>query len=86
LSSGSGQLETLAAQAGFPLIRVAPACMCCTGNLTLRVHLNRLLRHAPQSIWISLATDEHIGQLTAFLSSPPYDVLLSMEPIVDGNE
>jgi len=59
--------------------------MCCTGNLTLRVHLNRLLRHAPQSICISLANDEHIEQLLAFLSSPPYDKLLSLEPVVHGN-
>jgi hypothetical protein len=85
LSSGSGRLETLATQAGFPLIRVAPACMCCTGNLTLRVHLNRLLRHAPEAICISLANDEHIGQLLAFLSSPPYHSLLSLEPVVHGD-
>jgi hypothetical protein len=86
LSSGSGRLETLAANAGFPLIRVAPACMCCTGNLTLKVHLNRLLRRPPQALYLSLASDEHIAQLRAFLASPPYDSLLSLQPNMQAGE
>jgi hypothetical protein len=86
LSSGAGRLETLAEQAGFPLIRVAPACLCCTGNLTLRVHLNRMLRRQPQSIVIGVADDSHIDALCAFLSQPPYDGLLSLQPIVQVDQ
>ncbi len=56
--------------------RIAPGCLCCTGNLTLRVTLNRLLRQKPQEIYISLANDAHIEQLKEFLRSPPYDGLL----------
>lgn len=61
--------------------RIAPGCLCCVGNLTLKVTLNRILRHQPQClqcIYISLASATHIGQLRAFLSSPPYDSLLSL--------
>ena len=86
LSSGSGKLETLAEAADFPLVRVAPACLCCTGNLTLRVHLNRLLRHPPETLFISIANDEHIEQLRSFLTSPPYANLLSLEPSIQAAE
>lgn len=86
LASGTAELETLAAAAAFPLMRVAPACMCCVGNLTLRVHLNRLLRATPQRLYISLASDEHIDKIRTFLTSPPYDGLLKLENTVDCNE
>ena len=87
LSSGSGALETLAEEAGFPLVRVAPACMCCIGNLTLSVHLNRLLRqHRPASIIIAVASTEHIEQLRSFLESTSYQGLLSLTPIVQADE
>ncbi|TFW09254.1 GTPase [Oxalobacteraceae bacterium OM1] len=56
--------------------RIAPACLCCTGNLTLRVTLNRLLRQRPQRLFISLANAEHLERLRAFLAAPPYDALL----------
>lgn len=59
-------------------VRIAPGCLCCVGNLTLKVTLNRILRRAPQRLYISLAGATHIGQLRAFLSSPPYDSLLSL--------
>ena len=58
--------------------RIAPGCLCCIGNLTLKVTLNRILRHPPQRLYISLASATHIGQLRAFLSSPPYDTLLRL--------
>lgn len=85
LASGTANLETAAAAANFPLVRVAPACMCCIGNLTLRVHLNRILRTAPERIYISLASDEHIAQIRSFLSAPPYDALLTLDETVNGN-
>jgi len=85
LASGKAELDTLAAEAAFPLVRVAPACMCCVGNLTLRVHLNRMLRAAPQRLYISLASDEHIEKIRAFLLAPPYDALLKLESTVDSD-
>ena len=52
--------------------RSAPACLCCTGNLTLRVTLNRILRHPPQHLYISLANSEHLPALCNFLGGAQY--------------
>jgi len=60
------------------IVRIAPGCVCCTGNLTLRVTLNRLLRTKPDRLFIGVATSAHIAQIRAFLSAPPYDNLLAL--------
>lgn len=60
------------------IVRIAPGCLCCAGNLVLRVTLNRLLRRPPARLFISLADATHVGQLREFLSAPPYDSLLSL--------
>ena len=46
--------------AALQLLRIAPGCLCCSGNLVLRVTLNRLLRHPPARLFISLADATHI--------------------------
>jgi hypothetical protein len=60
--------------------RIAPGCLCCTGNLVLRVTLNRLLRRRPERLYIGLATTEHLDQLRSWLQAPPYDQLLELTP------
>lgn len=60
--------------------RIAPGCLCCTGNLVLRVTLNRLLRRRPGRLYIGLATTEHLDQLRSWLQNPPYDQLLELTP------
>jgi hypothetical protein len=60
------------------VLRIAPGCLCCAGNMVLRVTLNRLLRRPPAQLFISLADATHVGQLRAMLSAPPYDTLLSL--------
>jgi hypothetical protein len=60
------------------ILRIAPGCLCCAGNLVLRVTLNRLLRRPPARLFISLADATHVGQLRAILSAQPYDSLLSL--------
>ncbi|WP_426173535.1 GTPase [Massilia sp. TWR1-2-2] len=60
--------------------RIAPGCLCCTGNLVLRVTLNRLLRRRPERLYIGLATTEHLDQLRSWLRQPPYDQLLELTP------
>lgn len=62
------------------LFRIAPGCLCCTGNLVLRVTLNRLLRHPPAQLFISLADASHMGQLRGWLAAAPYDQLLCLTP------
>ena len=85
LADGNAILADLAGQASpsssFPLqlLRIAPGCLCCSGNLVLRVTLNRLLRHPPAHLFISLADATHIEQLRAWLTASPYDVLLALQ-------
>lgn len=65
---------------GLQVMRIAPGCLCCDGNLVLRVTLNRLLRQRPRRLFIGLASSEHLDQLRSWLAAPPYDQLLALEP------
>ncbi|HSY28596.1 MAG TPA: GTPase, partial [Burkholderiaceae bacterium] len=58
----------LTATSTLQIIRIAPGCMCCVGNLTLRVTLNRLLRKPPARLFIALATNTHLPQIRDFLT------------------
>jgi len=82
LADGNAILaEQTSPSPSFPLqlLRIAPGCLCCSGNLVLRVTLNRLLRHPPARLFISLADASHIEQLRTWLTASPYDVLLALE-------
>jgi hypothetical protein len=89
LPDGSGQLETLLANPDAPgdaaLIRLAPGCLCCSGNLILRVSLNRLLRRKPARLFIALAATAHIGQLRTQLQTAPYDDWLTLDTDLDAD-
>ncbi len=82
MPDGHGQLETIQQDAPntLALIRIAPGCLCCIGNVVLRVSINRLLRQRPRHLWISLATTTHLDQLRALLQSPPFDTSLQLTP------
>lgn len=69
-----------AAQVLPQITRIAPGCLCCAGNLVLRVTLNRLLRRPPAQLFISLADATHIEQLRLWLAGPQYQLLLQPEP------
>jgi hypothetical protein len=74
-------------RAGFqllPVVRIAPGCLCCTGNLTMRVHLNRLLRTKPQRLYIGVSTGTHLTTLQDFLSQSPYDEFLMLSETVSA--
>jgi hypothetical protein len=86
IATGSSQLETLAALDTVRIVRIAPGCMCCVGNLTLRVTLNRILRHPPQQLFISLATSTHLTQILTFLTGAPYDALLTLTDTINCDE
>ena len=70
----------LSASDTLNLHRVAPACLCCTGNLVLRVTLNRILRLRPDRLFIGVANLDHLDQLRSWLQQPPYDQLLELTP------
>ncbi len=73
-----GRVDPLAAWNTLQIARIAPGCLCCSGNLTMRVTLNRILRHPPQRLFISLANSTHLGRIHGFLAKPPYDKLLKI--------
>jgi G3E family GTPase len=58
--------------------RIAGGCLCCAGNLVLRVTLNRLLRHHPDHVFIGVGSSDHLDQLRSWLAGPPYDQLLEL--------
>ena len=60
------------------VLRIASGCPCCTGSLTMRVTLNRVLRHAPQQLFISLADTGHLQQFRTFLRTDSYSRLLTL--------
>ncbi len=79
LPDGTSTLADLAqANPLLSIIRIAPGCICCTGNLTMRVTLNRILRTHPQRLFISLVSAEHLPSIRQFLLQEPYDKWLSL--------
>ena len=78
LAPGNSPLDSLPADVLFA--RIAPGCLCCTGNLVLRVTLNRLLRQRPERLFIGVARSEHLDQLRSWLQAEPYDQLLRLTP------
>ncbi len=78
LPDGNSELDVLPDNPLLTIVRIAPGCMCCIGNMIMRVHLNRILRSKPARLYISVANSEHIGQLRLFLTQAPYDTLLTL--------
>jgi len=73
--------------AGLSIVRIAPGCICCSGNLTMKVTLNRILRQHPERLYISLANSNHLPQIRQFLQQEPYDAWLGLtqELIADNH-
>ena len=82
LAPGSSPLDALPPHVN--LARIAPGCLCCSGNLVLRVTLNRMLRQRPGRLFIGVARSEHLDQLRSWLQSEPYDQLLTLTPDLQG--
>ncbi|MFL6635995.1 MAG: GTPase [Massilia sp.] len=76
LASGNSPLDDL--PSGQTLARIAPGCLCCAGNLVLRVTLNRMLRQRPERLFIGVSRSEHLDQLRSWLQAEPYDQLLRL--------
>lgn len=85
LSDGGSALAFDPADGPIPLypvpqvLRIAPGCLHCSGNLVLRVTLNRVLRRPPARLYISLASAEHLELLRSWLSEAPYGALLDLQ-------
>lgn len=83
LAGGNDALQKLAASAVMKVIRVAPGCPCCTGNLTMRITLNRVLRAKPARLFLSLADASHKAQVREFLQDAQYREHLELGPELD---
>ena len=78
LPSGSSPLDELSTHPQLHIVRLAPACLCCAGNLVLKVHLNRVITRAKRNsavpfLFISLVDAQHLAQLQSQLSQAPLD-------------
>ncbi len=78
LANGQDPFALLDARTLPQIVRIAPGCLCCSGNLTMRVTLNRVLRQRPSQLYISLANSLHLTQIEAFLSTPTYTQWLTL--------
>lgn len=80
LPDGTLRLDTESTNAHHHLQvhRIAPGCLCCTGNLVMRVTLNRLLRSKPARLFLAISNADHLPQLLDVLSLPPYDAWLTL--------
>lgn len=78
LPDGNSRLDSFIFSPLIHIARIAPGCLCCAGNLTMRVTLNRILRRKPAHLYIGLANPEHLENIRLFLSQAPYDELLQL--------
>ena len=83
LPSGEAVLDDLPQDVRLDVFRVAPGCPCCSGNLTMRVTLNRALRKRPAHLYLSLSNAEHREQVLNFLREPQYQALLDIGDDID---
>ena len=58
--------------ASMKVVRMAAGCPCCTGNLTMRVMLNRALKEKPDRVFLSLANFAHLTSVRDFLQEDQY--------------
>lgn len=78
IASANTALQALETLHHLQVFRIAPGCPCCSGNLTMRVTLNRILRRPPQRLYLSLASAAHLPQIRNFLQEEQYQSLLSL--------
>lgn len=60
------------------LIRLAPSCACCVGQLSFTVSLNRLIRQRPVRLFIDVFDPTHLENLRSLLMAAPYDGHLNL--------
>ena len=72
---GNAALDSLAT---IKVVRMAPGCPCCIGNLTMRVMLNRALKEKPDLVFLSLANPMHLTAIRDFLQEDQYSGRLNL--------
>lgn len=73
-------LMPLDAPDGVPLARLAAGCVCCVGQVPLRVTLTRTVRmHRPHEVLLLLATPDHLARVRALLEDGSLGVRFEVE-------
>jgi hypothetical protein len=73
-------LMPLQAPEDVPLARLAPGCVCCVGQVPLRVTLTRTVRaHRPDRVLLLLATPDHLPRVRALLEDGSLGVRFEVE-------
>ena len=82
ITSGLGALELPDGSPQVETAFVAPGCLCCTGLLTFRVGLVRLLRRMaaapPALLLIDAGTSVHHERMLAELQGPQFATLIRL--------
>jgi CO dehydrogenase nickel-insertion accessory protein CooC1 len=64
-----GAFSALDVPAGVPVTRLGAGCVCCMGQVPLRVGLTRLVRaQRPDVVLLVLASGEHLARVRALLA------------------
>jgi G3E family GTPase len=64
---------TFVASRGITLVQLAAGCVCCVGQLPLRVTVARLLRQVrPARLWIEMADGAHLPAVRRQLAGPGF--------------
>jgi CO dehydrogenase nickel-insertion accessory protein CooC1 len=64
-----GAFSALDVLAGVPVTRLGAGCVCCMGQVPLRVGLTRLVRaQRPDVVLLVLASGEHLARVRALLA------------------
>lgn len=75
-----GAFFELAAPASVPIARLAAGCVCCVGELPLRVTLARILRqHKPRAVLLIVADATHLERVRAMLTGGQFGAALEVE-------
>jgi hypothetical protein len=96
LARRSGTRRAVIAESGFapleapedvPLARLASGCVCCAGQVPLRVTLTRAVRaHRPDDILLLLASAQHLGRVRALLADGSLGVRFDVRLDADTTE
>lgn len=75
---------TLVEPPGITLIQLAAGCVCCVGQLPLRVMLARVLRQVrPARVWIEISDGAHLAMLEKQLQGPGFATAIDLQPSED---
>jgi 3-oxoadipate enol-lactonase len=70
-----------------PLARLAPGCVCCIGQVTLRVTLARMVRlHRPREVLLLVATPDHLPRVRALLADGSLGVRFEEDSTMESIE